>query len=154
MVTKMSRGKTTRPVGRPTAMTQEVRDYICVELASGRSLRSSCREEKMPAVSTGLLAVVQNRDGFSGQYGQAREAAGFAHADSIVEVVTQVIGGEIDDRTAHAAMDGLKWAAERMAPKYHSARQEIDHQSSDKSMSPKDTGAAVLAAIKSKHDTE
>src|SRR5690625_118961 len=30
----------------------------------------------------------------------------------------------------------------------------IDHSSSDGSMSPKDTGAAVLAAIKSKHDTE
>ena len=30
----------------------------------------------------------------------------------------------------------------------------IDHSSSDRSMSPKDTGAAVLAAIKSKHDTE
>jgi len=33
-------------------------------------------------------------------------------------------------------------------------KQEIDHRSGDQSMSPKDTGAAVLAALQSKHDAK
>lgn len=36
----------------------------------------------------------------------------------------------------------------------YSDKQEIDHRSGDQSMSPKDTGAAVLAALQSKHDTK
>ena len=141
-----------KEVGRPTVMTPEVVEYICTELAEGRSLRSICREEGMPAVSTVLLAVVQDRDGFSEQYRRAREAAGFAHADNIVELANMVVASEIGPNEARAAMDGLKWAAERMAPKAHSARQEIDHRSGDGSMTPRDSSAAVLEALRRKHD--
>lgn len=123
-------------MARPTVMTQEVRETICEKLAAGESLRSICREDDMPAVSTVLLAVVQDRDGFSEQYMQARTAGGFSHADRIIDTVDRVSTGEIDPQSARAMLDGLKWAAERMAPKSHSNRQEIDHQSSDGSMGP------------------
>lgn len=67
---------------------------------------------------------------------QARTAGGFSHADRIIDTVDRVSTGEIDPQSARAMLDGLKWAAERMAPKSHSNRQEIDHQSSDGSMRP------------------
>lgn len=125
-----------KEVGRPTVMTPEVVEYICTELAEGRSLRSICREEGMPAVSTVLLAVVQDRNGFSEQYRRAREAAGFAHADNIVELANMVVASEIGPNEARAAMDGLKWAAERMAPKAHSPKQKIDHTTNGESLAP------------------
>lgn len=118
-------------------MTPEVRETICHRLAAGESLRSICTEEDLPAISTVLLAVVQDRDGFSEHYMQARTAGGFSHADRVIDTVDRVATGEIDPQSARAMLDGLKWAAERMAPKHHSSRQEIDHASSDGSMSPK-----------------
>lgn len=90
----------------------------------------------MPALSTVLLAVVQDRDGFSEQYMQARTAGGFSHADRIIDTVDRVSAGELDPQSARAMLDGLKWAAERMASKHHSSRQEVDHSSSDGSMKP------------------
>jgi len=61
----------------------------------------------------------------------ARQAA------RIIDVVEKTSEGTLDPQQSRAMMDGLKWAAERMAPKRHSARQEIDHRSTDGSMSPK-----------------
>ena len=113
--------------GRPTVMTEEVREEICQNLAAGNSLRSICADESMPVVSTVLLAVVQDRDGFSEQYMQARTAGGFSHADRIIDTVDRVSTGEVEPQAARAMLDGLKWAAERMAPKSHSSRQEVDH---------------------------
>lgn len=124
------------PVGRPTVMNQETRDAICERLASGESLRSICAEDGMPVISTVLLAVVQDRDGFSEQYMQARVAGGFSHADRIVDTVDRVSMGELDPQAARAMLDGLKWAAERMAPKHHSSRQEIDHTTAGQAMQP------------------
>lgn len=139
-------------MARPTVMTGKVRETVCHRLASGESLRSICAEESLPAISTVLLAVVQDRDGFSEQYMQARAAGGFSHADRVIDTVDRVATGEIDPQSARAMLDGLKWAAERMAPKHHSARQEIDHTSGDGSMSPKDASNAVLAALAAKHN--
>jgi hypothetical protein len=107
-----------------------------MRLAGGESLRSICRDEGMPVLSTVLLWVVQDREGFSEHYMQAREAAGFAHADRVADLAELAALAEIDPQAARAAMDGFKWAAERMSPKRHSPRQEHDHQSSDRSMSP------------------
>jgi hypothetical protein len=132
-------------------MTKEVREEICFRLAGGESLRSICVDNKMPALSTVLLAVVQDRDGFSVQYMQAREAGGFSHADRIIDTVDKVAAAELDPQSARAMIDGLKWAAERMASKHHSSRQEIDHSSTDKSMSPTpalDTSKLSTAALK------
>lgn len=123
-------------MARPTVMTEEVTQEVCVRLAAGESLRSICRDEGMPALSTVMLAVVQDRDGFRNNYAQAREAAGYAHGDGVIEVVELLREGGLDAQTAKAMMDGLKWAAERMAPKAHSAKQDINHTSSDGSLGP------------------
>ena len=123
--------------------TQEITDEICVRLAEGESLRSICRDEHLPQKSSILLWVVNGRniEGtdrlFSDQYRIAREAGGFSHADEALDLRHDVREGSVDPQSAKVILDALKWGAERMAPKHHSARQEVDHQSSDGSMSPK-----------------
>lgn len=75
---------------------------------------------------------------------RAREAAGFAHADGIVEMTELVRDGLINANDAKAIMDGLKWAAERMSPKRHAPKQSIDHQSSDGSMTPREVHRVII----------
>lgn len=121
--------------GRPTDYTPELAESICSWIAGGKSLRAFCRQENTPDVATVCRWIIRH-DEFRKQYTQAREAAGFAHGDGVIEVVELVREGSIDPQTAKAMMDGLKWAAERMAPKAHSAKQDINHTSDDGSMSP------------------
>lgn len=122
--------------GRPTVMTPDIIDELCYRLAGGESVRSICRSEHMPAASTVFLACVKD-DAFRSSYTQAREAAGYAHGDEVKEVVELIRDGTIDALAGRAMMDGLKWSAERMAAKAYGSRKEIDHKSSDGSMTPK-----------------
>ena len=121
--------------GRPTDYNAKVATAICQWLAGGQSLRAYCRQDGTPDLSTITRWIVAH-DEFRKQYVQAREAAGYAHADNIIDVAEAVRSGRLDPQAGRAVMDGMKWAAERMAPKTHSPKQEIDHTSSDGTMSP------------------
>lgn len=123
------------PGGRPTKYTQVLALSICEHIAGGKSLRSFCREEDAPALSSVCLWIVTKPE-FSEQYRRAREAAGYAHADDILDMADEVYNGTLEPQSAKVIIDAKKWAAERMAPKAHSPRQEVDHTSTDGSMTP------------------
>lgn len=131
-------------MGRPTDYTQEIAEQVCSWLAGGKSLRAYCRQENTPDVTTVCRWIVRH-DEFRQQYAQAREAAGYAHGDGVIEIVELLREGGLEHQTAKAMMDGLKWAAERMAPKAHGAKQEINHISTDGSMSPTSIDASKLS---------
>lgn len=126
------------PIGRPTDYSEKLAENICNWIAGGNSLRSFCRSESAPDVSTVCRWIIRH-DEFRKQYVQAREAAGYAHGDKVIEVVELLQDKDIDAQTAKAMMDGLKWAAERMAPRAHAPRSTIDSTSSDGTMTPKPT---------------
>ena len=89
---------------------------------------------------------------FREHYAQAREAAGFAHSDKMIEIAQDVLSKEgVDPNRARVAMDILKWNAERMAPKSHVVRAEMDLLSSDGSMRPAPT-EIVLRGVKATID--
>ena len=134
-----------KPVGRPTDYSPEVAESICVWLAGGKSLRSFCRKRNTPDLSTITRWIIKH-DEFRKQYAEAREAAGYAHGDEVKEVVEMLRGGLIDPTTAKAMMDGLKWSAERMASKAYGPKQDVNHTSSDGSMTPPKT--VVLRGVK------
>ena len=80
----------------------------------------------MPVMSTVLLWVVDGKHPeFSEQYTRAREAAGYAHADRILETLTLLEQKKVKPDAARVILDGLKWSAERMAPKAHSPRHQV-----------------------------
>ena len=113
--------------GRPSIYTAELSDRICQRLAGGESLRSICRDETMPAISSVMLWVVDGKhEEFSEHYARARQANGQAHGDRVADLVDMVISGEIEPQAAKVAMDGLKWSAERMAPKQYSNKQQLE----------------------------
>lgn len=142
-------------VGRPTKATPEMIELLCDWIAGGNSLRSFCREysgEEYPTISTITRWIVSD-DEFRAQYACAREAAGFAHADSIADLAAKSGNMEepVDPQRIRVAMDGYKWAAERMAPKSHVVRAEMDLISSDGSMSAKPI-EILLKGVKAQYD--
>ena len=54
-------------VGRPTTYNEEIASLICARMADGESLRSICRDDAMPALSTVFLWVSKHSE-FSEQY--------------------------------------------------------------------------------------
>ena len=72
--------------GRPSIYTQEIADKICEQLAAGKTLREVCRQEGMPDESAVRKWVLENREGFSPQYAQAREIGYQAMADELLEI--------------------------------------------------------------------
>lgn len=125
------------PGGRPTKYNEELAAEICNRIAGGESLRSVCKDAHIPDKATVLMWVVDGKHSqFHDQYVQAREAAGYSHADEALELRHSVLDGTYDAKSARVALDALKWGAERMAPKKHSPQQKLDHVSSDNSMSP------------------
>lgn len=123
-------------MGRPTDYSEELAESVCSWISGGKSLRAYCRQDGTPDVTTVCRWIVRH-DAFRQQYTQAREAAGYAHGDGVIEVVELLREGDVDPQTAKAMMDGLKWAAERMAPRAHAPRNTIDNTSSDGTMTPK-----------------
>mgnify|MGYP006448551901 FL=1 len=115
-------------MARPSKLTPATRDEIITRLAGGESLNSICRSDHLPTKANVLIWVVDDRDGFHGDYMRAREAAGYSHADESADVRNEIRSGAIDAQQAQAILKSLHWAAERMAPKRHSPRQEVTGQ--------------------------
>jgi hypothetical protein len=115
--------------GRPTIYSEDLAKEICHWISQGKSLRAYCRQDNTPSYATIMNWVVGNPE-FIEHYVQARDAAGHAHADGIIDVVEHVFAGKLDPQSAKAIMDGMKWAAERMAPKSFSPRQSVDMNAS------------------------
>ncbi len=122
-----------RPVGRPSIYTEELADTICTRLAEGESLRSICRDEAMPAMSSVLLWVVDGRHKeFSAQYARARQAQGYYYADAMLEVASLVGREELSPQAAKVIIDTYKWTAERNAPKAYGAKAGEEEVRDDK----------------------
>lgn len=126
-------------MGRPIEYTPQVAANICERLADGESLRSICRDKKMPDRST-IFRWLARQDGegettfaeFRDQYAYAREAQADAYFEDIVEIAdTPQLGvktktnekGETEtteaDMIEHRRLrvDARKWVAARLAPK-------------------------------------
>jgi hypothetical protein len=130
--------------GRPSIYTPELIDTICERITLGESMRSICRDEDMPAVST-IFKWLREVDGFSEQYTRAREQQADTYADEIVDIadetetVVKDMGGGttavVFDSTAVARnrlrMDARKWVAAKLKPKKYGDKQAIEHTGKD-----------------------
>lgn len=119
-----------KPKGRPTAYTPEIAAVICTQLAEGKSLRKICEAEGMPAPSTVYLWL-QCHETFSEQYTRARSEQADSYADRIGDIAERAFEGEVDPNAARVAVDALKWAAGKLAPKKYGERVAVDHGVSD-----------------------
>lgn len=72
-------------MGRPTEYTQQLADRICEELSLGFSIRTVCKPDEMPAISTFFRWMRENEE-FQKQYARAKQEAADAMAEDILDI--------------------------------------------------------------------
>lgn len=126
--------------GRPSIYTQELAMTICRRIAEGESLRSICRDDGMPSVSTVMLWALSMPQ-FSEQYTRARELQAEVHIDEIIDIaddghndymlknhgdnVAWVENGEAL-RRSQIRIEARKWTAAKLLPKKYGDRIKVD----------------------------
>lgn len=122
---------TKHPGGRPTTYTQELADRICEELALGKSMRTVCTQEGMPAMSSVFKWLREHKE-FSEQYAKAKEESTDAMAEDLLYISDTPVMGEVrtikpdgsveikqDEMLGHRRLqvDSRKWLMAKMKPK-------------------------------------
>lgn len=120
-------------MGRPSLLNQKTVDYICEQIASGRSLNSICKQDDMPCIASVLswLAKAEKQEAetlhkdFLDKYLRAREA----QADVIFDECLDIID--------HSTVDDISVAKERvnvrmrmagkLKPKKYGDKLDLDH---------------------------
>ena len=123
--------------GRPTVYSEEIAEYICTELSKGRSLRSICAQDDVPAIETvlgWLFRKDRQLEGFAQRYANAREAQAEVWADELVDISDPPSGNETDDSVAvnraRLRVDTRKWVASKLLPHRYGDRIEHAHTGS------------------------
>jgi len=148
-----------------TTFTQKLADHICERLANKQSLTSICDEEGMP--SAGTVAYWRKKHPeFDAQYMAAREMQAEALFEEIVDIVDDGRNDWVERETRNGSYIALNSEAvqrsklraetrfkliERMNPARFGAKVQLDHTSSDGTMTPQnmtdEQKAAKIAAI-------
>ena len=129
-MTKKKPAPKKRKTGRPSLYTEALAAKICTRLAEGKSLRSICRDDAMPAISTvmGWLFDGKHED-FPEQYARAREAQAEVRADEIVDIADDDTNDFMADKDgklvadhehiqrSRLRVDARKWIAAKLLPK-------------------------------------
>lgn len=128
--------------GRPTDYTEALGAAICAEIVDGLSLRSICRRDEMPAISTVMLWLTKHA-AFLEQYTHARDAQADTLADELLEIADDAtndwmekfgkdgtaIGYQVDQEAINRSrlrVDTRKWIASKLKPKKYGDRLEIE----------------------------
>ncbi len=100
-----------KKMGRPTKYTKSLADKICAKLAMGESMRTVCKDEKMPAMSTVFLWLRSDKD-FSEQYETAKQESADAMAEEILDIAddgtNDWIEKEIKDKKTGKVIDTIE----------------------------------------------
>jgi hypothetical protein len=120
-----------------TTFDQKVADVICERIANGESVRTICKDKKMPAQST-IFKWLADNSRFSEQYVRAREA----QADLIFEEMFEIADDASNDWMAREGkvelngehiqrsrlrIDARKWMLSKMAPKKYGDKIDVAH---------------------------
>lgn len=131
--------------GRPSDYTQELADKICEELAQGKSMRTVCHSDEMPAMST-VFKWLREKEGFSEQYVKAKQEATDAMAEDILDIADdgsndlmtiqkgkqsyEVENKEVTNRS-RLRVDTRKWLMSKMKPKKYGDRIDMTTNGKD-----------------------
>ena len=110
-----------KKIGRPTKHTKELANDICELISEGKSLRSVCRQDDMPVMSTIWRWIGENED-FQKQYAQATEERAEALAEDMLEIADDLKGDTARDKLR---IDTRKWAASKMKPKKYGDKLDL-----------------------------
>lgn len=138
-----------KPKGRPSSFTQAIADTICERLANGESLRSICEDDGMPAKTSVMRWLGDERySAFRDQYTRARELQADTMVDDMLDIADdgrndwmekhnadgEAIGwqenGEALRRSA-LRIDARKWMAGKLQPKKYGDKTQMEVSGAD-----------------------
>lgn len=126
--------------GRPLTYRQEIADEICKRMAHGESLRSICRDPKMPPDATVRGWVLDDWNGFAAQYTRARMLQAERWAEEVLEIADDssrdvAENDHGDNVTNHEniqrsrlRVDSRKWLLSKVLPKIYGDKLDLVHQ--------------------------
>lgn len=119
--------------GRPSEYTQDIADEICGQIAEGYSLRTICKAESMPCVTT-VFNWIRTYPEFLKQYEKAKEEQADALAEEMLDIADdgtndwmekknqegECIGWQVNGehvQRSRLRLDTRKWIASKLKPK-------------------------------------
>lgn len=149
------------------AQKSKVQASICERMIEGDSLRTICRDEKMPSASTVFRWLADDSDAgaaFREQYARAREGQADALFESILEIADDGTNDYVERLRADGErdvvfdsehvqrsrlrVDARKWMAGKLSPKKYGDDLRLRHADADGEKLPMD-GPAVAARLAS-----
>lgn len=110
--------------GRPRlVLSDEQLSTIFSGLADGQSLRSICRDNAMPAIST-IMKLLSEDAAFAEQYARARAAGDDAMAEDIQAIADD---GELDPNDRRIRIDARKWLLAKRQPRKYGDKLDVEH---------------------------
>lgn len=119
--------------GRPTIYSKKLEDIICERIALGSSLRSICKEEDMPAMSS-VFKWLREVQGFSEHYENACGERTEAQREEILDISDggiEIIKKSAEKKSSAIAqiirlqVDSRKWLMSKMKPKKYGDKLDL-----------------------------
>jgi hypothetical protein len=121
-----------------SSFTPQIGEFICNDLASGKSLRQICEAPDMPGRRT-VLDWLELFPDFRAKYARAREAQADVMDEKILEVAEACTNENA--QAARVKIDAYKWRASKLAPKKYGDK--IAHVGGDDTDAPVKHDVAV-----------
>lgn len=127
--------KTQRTKKEPVRYSPEIADYVCEQMASGRSLIEVCRDEGMPTESAVRQWVLDDVEGFAAKYTRARILLAERWADEVVMLSDMdppmTDKGSLDSAAVNhqrLRVDSRKWLLSKVLPKVYGDKLDVKHE--------------------------
>lgn len=125
-----------KSTGRPTKYTEALAATICEQIALGFSMRTICKDDKLPAMST-IFRWLKDNESFQEQYTRACEERTEAMAEDILDIADDGTNDfmEADDGKRQYNGDSIqrsklrvetrKWLMAKMKPKKYGDKVDV-----------------------------
>lgn len=128
------------PGGRPSDYTIDIAAEILNRIADGRSVRSICTDEDMPAKSTVFKWLMLHKE-FADQYARACDQRAEAIFEETLEIADDSARDYMDTENgpvfnqehvqrARLRVDTRKWFVSKLAPKKYGEHKQVEHSGS------------------------
>lgn len=131
--------------GRPSKYTQELADRICAELAEGKSMRTVCKADDVPDMTT-VFRWLRENESFRQQYTKAKEESADALIEEMLDIADdgsndlmtitrgnkeyEIENKEVTNRS-RLRVDTRKWIASKLKPKKYGDKLDMTTNGKD-----------------------
>lgn len=116
--------------GRPSIYSQELADKICEQLAEGKSLRTVCKSENMPSLSS-VFSWFRTKPEFLQQYTRAKEESADAYVEEMQDLADEAALDKDAINKARLQIDTRKWVASKLKPKRYGDKLDMTTNGKD-----------------------